>query len=116
VLKKTTLSILVAFALLLGAIGVALAQEGATAEATAAEGLPSNVKMAIAIAAGLGIAIAAFGGAIGQSRGVASALDGIARNPAASGKITTPMIIGLAMIESLVIYSLLISLMLVGKL
>jgi F-type H+-transporting ATPase subunit c len=115
VLKKTTLFILVVFALILGATGVALAAEEATAEA-AAEGLPSNVKVAIALAAGLGIAIAAFGGAIGQSRGVASALDGIARNPAASGKITTPMIIGLAMIESLVIYSLLISLMLVGKL
>ena len=114
-LKKTTLFILVVFALLLGATGFALAQEGATTE-VAAEGLPSNVKVAIALAAGLGIAIAAFGGAIGQSRGVASALHGIARNPAASGKITTPMIIGLAMIESLVIYSLLISLMLVGKL
>ena len=114
-LKKTAL-LFVVCALLLGAAGAVLAAEEGMAEATAAEGLPSNVKMAIAIAAGLGIAIAAFGGAIGQSRGVASALDGIARNPAASGKITTPMIIGLAMIESLVIYSLLISLMLVGKL
>jgi F-type H+-transporting ATPase subunit c len=115
VLKKIAL-LFVVCALLLGAAGAVLAQEAGMAEATSAEGLPSNVKMAIAIAAGLGIAIAAFGGAIGQSRGVASALDGIARNPAASGKITTPMIIGLAMIESLVIYSLLISLMLVGKL
>jgi F-type H+-transporting ATPase subunit c len=115
VFKRTALLILVC-ALVLGAAGAALAAEEATAEAAAAEGLPPNVKMAIAIAAGLGIAIAAFGGALGQSRGVASALEGIARNPAASGKITTPMIIGLAMIESLVIYSLLISLMLVGKL
>jgi F-type H+-transporting ATPase subunit c len=116
VLKKTTLFILVAFALLLGAAGVALAAEGAAAEAAAAEGLPPNVKVAIAIAAGFGISIAAFGGALGQSRGVASALDGIARNPAASGKIVTPMIIGLALIESLVIYSLVISFLLIGKL
>ena len=114
-LKKTTLFILVAFALSLGAAGWALAAEEAMAEA-AAEGLPSNVKMAIAIAAGFGIAIAAFGGALGQGRGVAAALDGIARNPAASGKITTPMIIGLALIESLVIYSLVISFLLIGKL
>ena len=114
--KRTVVFMLVVFALALGAAGLALAAEDVTAEAAAAEGLPPNVKMAIAIAAGLGIAIAAFGGALGQGRGVASALDGIARNPAASGKITTPMIIGLAMIESLVIYSLLISLMLVGKL
>ncbi|OPY66421.1 ATP synthase F0 subunit C [Syntrophorhabdus aromaticivorans] len=69
-----------------------------------------------ALAAGLGIAIAAFGGAIGQGKGVASALDGIARNPGASGKIVTPMIIGLAMIESLVIYSLVVSLLLFFKL
>jgi F-type H+-transporting ATPase subunit c len=115
VLKRTALFILV-LALVFGATGVVLAAEEAATQGAAAEGLPPNVKMAIAIAAGLGIAIAAFGGALGQGRGVASALDGIARNPAASGKITTPMIIGLAMIESLVIYSLLISLMLVGKL
>lgn len=110
-LKKTALFIL-GCVLVLGAAGVVLAAEEATAEA---EGLPPNVKMAVAIAAGFGIAIAAFGGAIGQSRGVAAALDGIARNPAASGKITTPMIIGLALIESLVIYALLVSLLLVFK-
>jgi len=109
VLKKIVFLILVS-AFALGAAGVALAAEAA------AEGLPPNVKMAIAIGAGFGIAIAAFGGALGQSRGIASALDGIARNPAASGKIVTPMIIGLAMIESLVIYSLLVSLLLVFKL
>ena len=95
----------------LGAAGAALAAEEAVAEA-----LPAEVKMAIAIGAGFGIAIAAFGGALGQGRGIAAALDGIARNPAASGKIVTPMIIGLAMIESLVIYSLLVSLLLVFKL
>jgi len=110
VFKKITFFLLV-FGFALAAAGVALA-----AEEAAAEGLPPNVKMAIAIGAGFGIAIAAFGGAIGQSRGIASALDGIARNPAASGKIVTPMIIGLAMIESLVIYALLVSLLLVFKL
>jgi F-type H+-transporting ATPase subunit c len=63
----------------------------------------------IAIAAGLGLGIAAFGGALGQGRAAAAALDGIARNPNASDKIFTPMIIGLALIESLVIYALLIA-------
>ena len=109
-LKKIAFLIFVStFAL--GAAAVALAAEEAVAE-----GLPAEVKMAIAIGAGFGIAIAAFGGALGQGRGIAAALDGIARNPAASGKIVTPMIIGLAMIESLVIYSLLVSLLLVFKL
>jgi len=69
----------------------------------------------IGIAAGIGIAIAAFGGALGQGRTASSALTGIARNPGASGKIFTPMILGLALIESLVIYSLIISFVLVGK-
>jgi len=68
-----------------------------------------------AIAAGIGIAIAAFGGALGQGRTASSALNGIARNPGASGKIFMPMILGLALIESLVIYALIISFVLVGK-
>lgn len=75
-----------------------------------------DAKKWIAAAAGFGIAIAAFGGALGQSRAASAALDGIARNPGASDKLFTPMIIGLALIESLVIYSLIISFVLVGKL
>jgi F-type H+-transporting ATPase subunit c len=81
-----------------------------------AKGLDSNVKQMVALAAGFGVAIAAFGGALGQGRGVAAALEGIARNPGASGKILTPMIIGLALIESLVIYALVVSLLLFFKL
>ena len=45
----------------------------------------------------------------------ATALDGIARNPGAADKIQGPMILGLALIESLVIYSLIIAFILVGK-
>ena len=69
----------------------------------------------IAMAAGLAIGVAAAGGAIGQSRAAAAALEGIARNPQASGKLFTPMIIGLALIESLVIYALVIAFQLAGK-
>jgi F-type H+-transporting ATPase subunit c len=65
--------------------------------------------------ASVGIGIAAAGGAVGQGRAAAAALEGIARNPGASDKLFTPMILGLALIESLVIYSLVISLMIVGK-
>ena len=80
-----------------------------TAFAQDAETNGDDVKMAAAFAAGIGIAIAALGGALGQGRAAAAALDGIARNPNASDKMFTPMILGLALIESLVIYSLLIS-------
>ncbi len=66
------------------------------------------------LAAGLSIGLAAFGGALGQSKAAAAALDGIARNPNASGKIFTPMLLGLALIESLVLYALLIALKLAG--
>jgi F-type H+-transporting ATPase subunit c len=69
----------------------------------------------LGLAAGLSIGIAAFGGGLGQGRAAAAALDGIARNPGASDKIFTPMILGLALIESLVIYALIISLLLVLK-
>jgi F-type H+-transporting ATPase subunit c len=63
-----------------------------------------------ALASALAIAIAAFGGAIGQGMTAKAALEGIARNPAAQPKIFVPMIIGLALIESLVIYALIIAL------
>ena len=60
-----------------------------------------TMKAFIGIAAGLGIGIAAFGGALGQGKAASAALEGIARNPGASGKLFTPMILGLALIESL---------------
>ena len=82
------------------------------APAFAAEGGDSGM---IALAAGLAIAIAAGLGALGQGKGLSAALEGIARNPAGSGKIFTPMIVGLALIESLVIYALVIAFMIVGK-
>lgn len=67
------------------------------------------------IGAALAISIAAVGGALGQARAGAAALEGIARNPGASGKVFTPMILALALIESLVIYALLIAFQIVGK-
>jgi F-type H+-transporting ATPase subunit c len=67
------------------------------------------------LAAGLAIGIGALGGALGQGRAAAAALEGIARNPGAQNKIFTPMILGLALIESLVLLSFVIAIMLVGK-
>lgn len=54
----------------------------------------------------LSLAIAAVGCGLGQGRAVAAACEGIARNPQAAGEIRLTMIIGLALIEALVIYSL----------
>ena len=69
----------------------------------------------VAIGAALAIGLAALGGGLGQGRAAAAALDGISRNPQASGKIFVPMILGLALIESLVIYGLIIAFSLAGK-
>ena len=93
--------------------GIAFAQ-GADPQAVKAKGLADNFGQ-IALGAGLGIGLAALGGGIGQGRAAAGALEGIARNPGAAGQIRGPMILGLALIESLVIYALLIALLLVLK-
>lgn len=62
------------------------------------------------LAAGFGMAIGAFGTGIGQGMAVSRAVEGVSRNPGASGKILTTMMIGLAMIESLAIYVLVVCL------
>jgi len=69
----------------------------------------------VAMAAGFAIGIAALGGALGQGMTAGRALEGMARNPAASDKLFTPMIIGLVLIESLVIYALVVAILLVLK-
>jgi F-type H+-transporting ATPase subunit c len=79
-----------------------------------AETNAQDVGMSAALAAGLAIGIAAAGCGLGQGRAGAAALEGIARNPNASDKLFTPMILVLALIESLAIYALVIAIMLLG--
>jgi F-type H+-transporting ATPase subunit c len=69
----------------------------------------------VAIGAGLAIGLAALGGGVGQGLAAGRALEGISRNPQASGKIFTPMIIALALTESLVLLAFLIANGLSGK-
>lgn len=64
------------------------------------------------ITAGFALAIAAFGGALAQGKAIAASAEAIARNPSATGDIRGALILGLVLIESLVIYVLLISLIL----
>jgi len=67
------------------------------------------------VSAAFVLGISAAAGAIGQSRAIAAACEGIARNPGAAGAIRLAMIIGLALIESLVIYALIIAFIVQGK-
>ncbi|MDR0466842.1 MAG: ATP synthase F0 subunit C [Deltaproteobacteria bacterium] len=66
----------------------------------------------IALGAALGIGIAACGCGIGQGIGLRGACEGTARNPDAGGKIMGTLILGLAFVESLAIYALVVSLIL----
>ena len=100
-MRKIGLFLMAAVAVMIAATS-AFAQGEATAAATASA---SGVK---AIAAGVGFAIAVVGGALGQSRIGAAACEGAARNPGAAAKIQTMMILGLALIESLVLFALVI--------
>lgn len=69
----------------------------------------------IALAAAVAIGLAALGGTMAQGKAASAALEGIARNPEAQGKIFTPMILGMALIESLVILGFVIAFMIQGK-
>ena len=88
---------------------LAMAAEPAAGAAAAGASLGQFFSYAV-FAAGIGIGIAAFGTGIGQGIAIQKSVEGIARNPEASGKITVTMLIGLAMIESLCIYALVVAL------
>ena len=85
----------------------------APAFAQGAEGGGSG--SAAAIGASIAIGLAVLGGGLGQGRAAAAALEGISRNPGAAPRIQTPMILGLALIESLVLFAFIIAFLLVGK-
>jgi F-type H+-transporting ATPase subunit c len=101
-------------ALLFGAVALFSSASAFAQEAAGGAGGGTR-ELGLAIGAGLAVGLAALGGGLGQGRAAASALDGIARNPQASGKIFTPMIIGLALTESLVILAFVIAFSLQGK-
>ena len=99
---------------LLGFVLFLLGSSLFAAEGTSAAAY-SSVYPWIAIAAGFGIAIASSVGAIAQSKVVHRASEAIARNPGTAPQIRFGLILGLVLIESLVIYTLLIEILLVGK-
>lgn len=99
-MRKTMMIVLNVLALV-SIAGVAFAAE-----------VEASVISSISIATAFGMAIAAGICGIGQGMGLKAACEGTARNPEASGKLTVTMLIGLAMIESLAIYALVVNLIL----
>ena len=74
-----------------------------------------DVATAVAISAPLGVGFAALGSGIGLGIAVGGAMQAIGRQPDATGKIMTNMIIGSALIEALTIYALIVFFILLGK-
>ncbi len=72
--------------------------------------------MGLALAAGLGLPIAVIGAGLGQGLAGSGAMNGMARQPELAGRIFTTMIIALAFIESLVLFSFVIFFLLLGRL
>ena len=106
-MKKLLVS-LAAFCTGLFATGIAMAAEGA---ATGAD----SKSVAIAISAGLAVAIAAFGAALGQGRVGAAAMESIGRNPNAADRLFLPLVLTLALLEALALYGFVIAIILTGK-
>ncbi|WP_457567151.1 ATP synthase F0 subunit C [Desulfurobacterium sp.] len=97
-------SLLYTLFLLIAGVIPAMAGEGGASAA--------SIKAAAAIGAGLAIGVGAAGAGVGQGLGLKGTQEAIARNPGAAGRLTTNMFIGLALIEALAIYALVVALIL----
>ena len=104
---------LLAVAIMTVCVMPAFAQDKKTEAVQVAEaGAPVGKSASyVGLALAFGLGLAAFGGALGQSNAIGKAVDAVARQPEAGGRIQGMMIIGLALIETLVIYMLLICFM-----
>jgi F-type H+-transporting ATPase subunit c len=85
----------------------ALAEQTAAATVTASAGAGYSLGLA-ALAVGIMMGAAVIGGTMGQGRAAAAAVEGISRNPAAQNKIFIPLLLALALMESLVLFAFLI--------
>ena len=105
-MKKVSLVSVLTALMVLGLAGLAMAADGDVAKG----GHVGFLMAASVLAAGLGVGIAASGCGVGMGHCAKGCLDGTARNPELAGKLTVTMFIGLALIESLTIYALVVAL------
>ena len=111
---RKLLSIGLSLASIFGLAAVGFAQETAGVITAGSTSVINAIGPSLTLlAAAIGMGIAAAGCGLAQGLGLKSACEGVARNPEASGKIQTLLILGLAFIESLAIYALLVALMLI---
>ncbi len=107
-MRRLTAVLLLSFVMLCLLAPLALAEEAAAPEAQQGSFNKMYYYGMAAVGCGLAIGFGALGAGIGQGIGTSKACEGIARNPATAGKVTTTLIIGLAMMESLTIYALVV--------
>jgi F-type H+-transporting ATPase subunit c len=93
---------------------VLVAAPAFAADAGTATAVGSSLGL-VGVGIGIMLGLAVLGGTLGQGKAAAAALEGIARNPAATDKLTVPLILSLALMESLVLFAFLISLFLQGS-
>jgi F-type H+-transporting ATPase subunit c len=105
--RKTSAIILLVFILMFAATAV-FAAESTSEAAKPTDPAHLSFFAYVELGCALGIGLAALGTGIGMGHAVGGAVQGIARNPETMGKIMTTMILGLALIESLAIYALVI--------
>lgn len=112
-MRKQKLAAILGLALVVLAVPAFAAEEASAQAGTGANMFTQN--SAKFLAAALVLGLAAFAGAFGQARAVASACTSMGRNPGAAGPVRITMLLGVAFIESLVIYALVIAFMILGK-
>jgi F-type H+-transporting ATPase subunit c len=105
-----------AVVLFVAIVAVLLLAPGAFAQAAPEAAKPPINPTTLVIAVGFGVAVAAFGGGLGQGRIAAAACEGIARNPGAAGGVRAAMILGLVFVETLTLFTFALGFLLYSKL
>lgn len=103
---KKLFAFVATFTMAVMASGVAMAADSAAGD---------SKSVAIALSAGLAVAIAAFGAALAQGRVGAAAMESIGRNPNAADRLFLPLVLTLALLEALALYGFVIAILLQGK-
>jgi F-type H+-transporting ATPase subunit c len=102
--------------ILIALIAVLVIAPAAFAQAAPEGAKPPINPTTLVIAVGFGVAVAAFGGGLGQGRIAAAACEGIARNPGAAGGVRAAMILGLVFVETLTLFTFALGFLLYSKL
>lgn len=108
----SAIAVLAAFALLVSLMSVtAFAAEDDAPQA--AEAAQDNATGSKAIAAGIAVGVAALAGALGMAIAIGKSVESMARQPEASGKINSAMMLGLVFIETTIIYALIVAILII---